>query len=307
MSLTSSQAPLWVRMVFGALAKLPASWLSALGVCLGYAFYYLDKRHRDITLRNLARIFPEKTKKERRHLAKQAFAQNGRTVMEVPLVFMRSKAYLLSRVQVEGEAILQEALAEGKGVFLMASHFSNWELMGLLPSMLGYETSTIYRPLNQKAFDVFTLAARSRFGTHMESRNKGLRWIFSALKQNHCMIVAVDQHMIEPHAVRVPFLGHIANTSPLPTAFVHKNQTPMIGMALERLNDSFDFKLHFWRIKKPETTGEKAHDEFAVMSAASSSFDDIIKTHPEQWLWMHQRWRVLETDNNMRDVVHGAP
>jgi len=303
----AKHSPVWVRFIFKTLAHLPAPVLGGLGVWLGCAFYYLDRKHRHITLRNLARIFPEKPKKERILLAKQAFAQVGRTVMEIPLVFERNQANLLSCVQVEGEDVLKEALAEGKGVFLMASHFSHWELMGLLPSMLGYETSTIYRPLNQQAFDAYTLASRTRFGTQLFSRRKGLRWLFSALKNNHCIIVALDQHMGAGNGVPVPFLGHIASTTQLPVPFVHRNQTPMVGMALERIDHSFRFKLRFWHIQAPETSGNKTHDEVAVMTAACKSFDQVIKEHPEQWLWMHRRWRAVETDENMEKVVHGAP
>jgi len=301
------QPPMWVRFGFKMLAHLPAPVLGCLGVWLGYAFYYLDRRHRHITLRNLARIFPEKPKRERILLAKQAFVQVGRTVMEIPLVFERNQADLLSCVQVEGENVLKEALAEEKGVFLMASHFSNWELMGLLPSMLGYETSTIYRPLNQQAFDDYTLASRTRFGTHLFSRKKGLRWLFSALKNNHCIIVALDQHMGAGHGVSVPFLGHIASTTQLPVPFVHRDQTPMVGMALERMDNSFRFKLRFWRIQAPETSGNKTQDEVVVMTAACKSFEKVIKENPEQWLWMHRRWRAVETDEHMEKVVHGAP
>lgn len=301
------RAPFWVRLLFSSIGKLPASWLDAAGYLLGHGYYYLDKRHRAITLRNLARVFPEKPKKERQALAKKAFIQNGRTVMEIPLVFERSKTYLLSHVQIEGEAILKEALAEKKGVFLMAAHFSNWELMGLLPSMLDYETSTIYRALNQKGFDAYTFASRTRFGTHMFSRKQGLRWLLNALKQNHCVIVALDQHMGAGAGIRVPFLGHVASTTQLPAPFVHRHQTPMVGMALERINGSFQFKLRFWRIQTPQITSDKMHDEVAVMTAACKSFDEVIKTHPEQWLWMHRRWRALETDDNMKNIVHGAP
>lgn len=301
------KVPLITRLFFGFLAILPVQWLNKLGVLIGSTFYFIDKNHRNITLRNLARVFPEKPKKERTKIAKQAFAQVGRTLLEIPFVFFSSKEKLLAHVQIEGEEILKEALSKNKGVFLMAAHFSNWELMGMMPSILGYETSNIYRPLNQKSLDTFTLVSRTRFGTNLYPRNTGLRWLIKALKNNHCIIVALDQHMGAGNGIRVPFLGHIASTTGLPAPFVNKSQTPMVGMALERLNDTFDFKLKFWSIEAPEVTGNKINDEIAVMTNACASFDDVIKSHPEQWLWMHRRWRVVETDENMTNIVHGAP
>ncbi|OIP98836.1 MAG: hypothetical protein AUK35_09530 [Zetaproteobacteria bacterium CG2_30_46_52] len=300
-------APKWTHALFSTLGLLPMPILSALGATLGLAYYYLDKRHRAITLRNLARIFPEKPRVERIRLAKAAFKQNGKTVLEIPRVFTFSKEKLLDVVSVEGEDILQEALAENKGVFLMAAHFSNWELMGLLPSMLGYETSTIYRPLNQAPFDAFTLESRTRFNTHLYSRKAGLRWLLSALKNNHCIIVAIDQHMGAGNGILVPFLGHLSSTTNLPAPFVARNQTPMVGMALVREGNAFQFTLKFWRIPAPVATGDKEHDGVAVMTAACETFDAVIKGHPEQWLWMHRRWRAIEPNEALKNIVHGAP
>jgi len=164
------KAPLWVRALFGALAKVPMPIMHVLGDGLGWLYYMLDKRHRSIALRNLARIFPEKPKKERKKIGKRAFKQMGRTLMEIPYVFSASADDLRQYVTIEGKEVLTNALAKQKGVFLLASHFSNWELMGLLPAMMGYQTSMIYRQLNQKPLDAYTLASRSRFGTHLYSR-----------------------------------------------------------------------------------------------------------------------------------------
>ncbi len=307
MAADSPKVPLWTRLLFGLMAKVPVSWMSNLGVLIGRFFYAIDKKHRGITLRNLARIFPEKPQSEREKIARAAFAQVGRTLMEIPYVFLSDKERLLKHIRIEGEDVLNDALAENRGVFLMAAHFSNWELMGMMPSILGHETSNIYRPLNQKPLDAFTLASRTRFGTNLYPRNTGLRWLVKALKANHCIIVALDQHMGAGNGIRVPFLGHIASTTGLPSPFVIKSKTPMVGMALERQHNSFDFVLKFWRIEAPEVTGNKINDEIAVMTQACKSFDDVIKSHPEQWLWMHRRWRAIEVDENMTNIVHGAP
>ncbi|WP_051938331.1 lysophospholipid acyltransferase family protein [Ghiorsea bivora] len=306
MSKETIKVPIWTRLLFSGLAKVPMPIMHALGDVLGWLYYTLDKRHRNIALRNLARVFPEKPKKERKKIAKKAFKQMGRTLMEIPYVFSESREDLLAHVEIENKDVLTDALAQQKGVFLLASHFSNWELMGLMPAMMGYQTSMIYRQLNQKPLDAYTLASRSRFGTHLYSRNTGVRWLLKALKNNHCIVSALDQHMGAGNGIKVPFLGHIASTSHLPAPFVAKG-VPMIGMALVRQNNDFKFTLKFWDVPCPELTDDKATNEVLIMTAACKSFDDVIKENPEQWLWMHRRWRAVETDDNMTQVVHGAP
>jgi len=300
------KAPLWTWLVFGFLAKIPMPMLHFLGDLLGNLYYRLDKRHRGIALRNIARVFPEKAKSERVKIAKAAFKQMGRTLLEIPVVFMAKRERLLDCVDIEGKEILAQALSQNKGVFLLASHFSNWELMGLLPGMLGYQTSMIYRQLNQASLDKYTLVSRSRFGTKLYSRNTGVRWLLRALKDNHCIVSALDQHMGAGNGIRVPFLGHIASTSHLPAPFVAKG-VPMVGMALIRQDGDFKFTLKFWDVPCPKLSDNRAQNEVTIMTAACKSFDDVIKAHPEQWLWMHRRWRAVETDEAMEQVVHGAP
>jgi len=300
------QAPLWTRLVFGALAHLPMLVLHGVGDVLGRLYYTLDTNHRGIALRNLARVFPEKPKAERVVIAKKAFQQMGRTLLEIPYVFAADQEDLLRHVNIEGMDVLTQALAKKKGVFLLAAHFSNWELMGLLPGMLGHQTSMIYRQLNQKPLDIYTLTARSRFGTHLYPRNSGVRWLLRAIKDNHCIVSALDQHMGAGNGIVVPFLGHMASTSHLPSPFVQKG-SPMVGMALIRHGGAFDFTLKFWDVPCPELGDDKTKNEITIMTAACQSFDDVIKTYPEQWLWMHRRWRAVETDEDMTNVVHGAP
>ncbi|MDQ6983416.1 MAG: lauroyl acyltransferase, partial [Ghiorsea sp.] len=141
MSSDNKKAPVWARLLFAGLAKVPMPIMHVLGDGLGWLYYMLDKRHRSIALRNLARIFPEKPKKERKKIGKRTFKQMGRTLMEIPYVFSASRENLLAHVEIENKEVLTDALAQQKGVILLASHFSNWELMGLMPAMMGYQTS----------------------------------------------------------------------------------------------------------------------------------------------------------------------
>jgi len=57
----------------------------------------------------------------------------------------------------------------------------------------------------------------------------------------------------------------------------------------------------------PTLSDNKSQNEITIMTTACKSFEDVIKANPEQWLWMHRRWRAVETDEAMTQVVHGAP
>lgn len=290
-----------IRLGLFIISLLPARLTGAFGAGLGRVGYYLDRRHRKVCHQNLARIYPHLSRKQRHHMARESMAELGRTLFELPHVFMRPKEFLLSRIKLDGVEKLRDAVKKGRGVILTACHHSNWELGALSFSMLGFETDIIYRPLRQKSLDRVLKQCRERFGTHMRSRKDGLRWLPRALKQGHCIAVMIDQHML--NGLPVPFLGHLAKTTTLPAVFARKYHTPVLGVALNRIGRDFRFRLQFWEIDlQPHLA-----DERMAMAEICDSFTPIIDARPELWLWSHRRWRLLDQVPGMAEVVHGAP
>ncbi len=277
-----------VRWVLRLAGMLPVRAMGALGAGLGRLAFLLDGRHRRIAMNNLARVYPDRPARWRRRIAREAFAELGRTGFELPAVYFRGRDRLMRRIEVVGDAPVREAMRSGRGVILAASHHSNWELGALAFSMDGLlPCHIIYRPLNQRALDTVLLAARERFGTQYHARDKGLRWLPRALKSGGAVAVMVDQHL--GGGIPVPFLGHPALTTPLPSIVARRTGAPVFGVMLHRIGRSFRFRLEFWPIELPETD-----DDHQRMKAVNDSFAPRIHARPELWLWLHRRWLWLE-------------
>jgi len=294
-----------VKMAFWLVRLLPVRVAGGFGAGVGRIAYYLVRRHRNIAMMNLSRIYPHKTRQWRSKTARATFAELGRTCFEFPHVFLRSKEFLLSCVEVQGEALLRDAMDAGNGVFIAAAHHSNWELGALMFSMLGYDAHIIYRPLKNNVLEAYLKKCRERFGTTMQSRLQGLRWLPKTLKNGGAIGVMIDQHMSQ--GTPVPFLGHLGNTTTMPAAFVLRQQTPVIGVALERQGHGFHFTLRFWRIDMPEAGEDKQANMVHVMQNICDSFAPVIHERPELWLWLHRRWLILEQEEEISKVVFGTP
>lgn len=294
-----------IRLLFWVIRCLPVRLAGALGAGIGRCAFYLVRRSRQVALRNMARIYPDKSRNWRRYQARESFAELGRTMFELPHVFLRSKKFLRSRVTIEGEETFRAAMQQGQGVFATAAHHSNWELGALMVSILGYPTDIIYRPMKNQALDNYLKQCRGRFGCSMQSRGQNLRWLPKALKNGHAIAVMIDQHMSQ--GAPVPFLGHMANTTTMPAAFIMRQQTPMFGVALMRHGASFRFTLRFWPITIPVLRGDKESDAWHIMHATCQSFEPILHERPPLWLWVHRRWYILEQNQEIAEVVHGTP
>ena len=283
---------LLVKSLFFLVQLLPVRLLGAIGAGLGRFIYLIDRRHRNIALRNLNRIYPDRDDAWKIRIAHESFAELGRTMFEVPHVFMRSKAYLNSRIEVEGESLYRQAVAQGNGVILTAMHHSNWELGALAISLLGHKSDMIYRSLRQPGINQFILNARSRFGTNLHSRSEGLRWLPRAMKNGHTIAVMIDQHL--SNGTPLPFLGHMANTTTLPATVASKYSAPLIGVRLDSIGRSFRFKMRFWPIAITGSNGELETEESQIMQMVCASFEPLIHQRPELWLWIHRRWLYLD-------------
>jgi len=281
-----------IQILFRLIRYLPVRLAGGLGAGLGRVGYLLDERHRRVALRNLERIFPEKGVAWKKRIARESFAELGRVMFEMPHIFLRSKSFLRSRVQIDGERAFREAMQEGRGVFLAACHHSNWEMGALMFSLLGYKSTIIYKPLRQAPLEKYLKCCRERFGACMRSRLDGLRWMPKALKNGASIAVMIDQH--QSNGVPIPFLGHLASTTTLPAVFSFKYGTPVFGVALHRIGKGFHFRLQFWPIPAPEISGDKNAYYDHLMHDITQSFDPVIRARPELWLWAHRRWRTLE-------------
>lgn len=289
-----------IRLIFWCIRILPVRLAGAIGAGVGRLIYLLDRHHRSVTLNNLNRVYPNKTNAWHKHIARESLAELGRTFFELPHVYLRSKEFLLSRITIEDEETLREAVEQNKGVFVTACHHSNWELGALALSMLGYPTSIIYRPMNQAPIEHYIKATRERFGAIFQSRlSRNIRWIPQTLKSGGCIAVMIDQNI--SNGMPVPFLGHLANTTTVPALFSLKQGTPIVGVALQRHGKEFRFTLRFWPINPPEQSGDKEKDTYEIMHAISQSFEPVIHERPELWLWSHRRWRISNEESETTD------
>ncbi len=295
-----------LRGIFQIVNLIPVRLAGGMGAGLGRLAFYLDKRHRSISIRNITRIYPQQPRSWRTRIARESFAELGRSMLELPHVFLRSKEFLASRVTVEGEDALRTALAGNKGIFLAASHHGNWEFGALMFSLLGYDIEFFYRPVRQQLVDDYLKLCRGRFGARLHARQEPLRWVMRALKEKKAIGLMIDQHIGD--GIPVPFLGHMASALTLPAVMVRKYDVPILGVALERVGRGFDFRLKLWRIETPAECTVTEDYTYRLTRDIGKSFEPIIHLRPEMWLWSHQRWKLLEErEKEISEVVYGTP
>ncbi|MBI3610838.1 MAG: D-glycero-beta-D-manno-heptose 1,7-bisphosphate 7-phosphatase [Nitrospirae bacterium] len=280
-----------VIFLYGIYRLLPRSWGPALGSLLGEAAYDLIPRRRRITLNNLRLAF--KTPDfDHTGVARAVYRSLGESLMEFLDAMDQDREAILRKVQVEGLSNLEDAVRRGKGVIILGFHYGNWELMNLVHSVLGYPTHVVGRALDNSRLNRLINRQRERFGSVvLNSKDpSSLRQILSALHQKEMVGFLIDQNVVGDRGVYVDFFGRLAYTHKVVALVALKTGAPVIPMLMHR-EEGGRHRLVYGKALPLIKTGDRDRDVLTNTQRMTRVIEEAVRQRPEQWLWMHDRWK----------------
>ncbi|MDD5492088.1 MAG: lysophospholipid acyltransferase family protein [bacterium] len=275
---------------------LPYRWSLQIGSGLGALVFKVWSRRRQITIQNLAKVFPAKSSVEIRNIAIQVYRNIGKTLIEFIVAGAWSKNQLLAQVSFAGREHLDAALAKGKGVVFLGAHFGNWELLGIALTAVGYKISVIARPLDNPLLDKIVTNIRAKFGTRIMANSNSIKDVIRVLRKNESIGILMDQNLYE-NATFVDFFGELAATTPIIPLLAQKTGVAIVPIRMLRLNNNM-FKV----IIEPELVLKDIPDRQEYVRVNTRLCNEVIerwiKLDPEQWFWVHNRWKTRPGKNS---------
>ena len=270
------------------LQKLPAAWARALLRLLARAAFALGIRRR-VTLDNLRLAFPEKTEAERRALAKANYRHLGECAAD----FLRSPALSDEELHAMVDPSEWEKVApfmrERRGIIGCTAHFGNFELLGIYGARNGVPLTVLTRPLKGTANRKW-VGTRALAG--IKEIHKGMHNLVEAVRAGQVLGVLIDQNMLLRHAVFVPFFGTLAATTPAPAVVAERTGAPLVLAYLLHQPDGryrvvVDGPFFFERRSE-----DRDKDILEFTAELTARFERHVRRHPEQWFWIHRRWKT---------------
>lgn len=280
-----------ISMLFYLIGLIPRKKALKAAGFLGRVWFAADKRHREVAVKNLTHVFgTKKNAGEIRRLARRVFCNLVLVIFEIGWMLHLKEKDILKYFQIQGLHHLCNAHKKGKGVLVLTGHVGNWELLPMCVATLGYTISAIYRPLDFKPLDMFFKELRSSFGTKLHAKKKAMRPILKGLKNKELIGILMDQNTNVQAGVFVDFFGKPACTNEgLALIALHTN-APVIPVFLLRKPQGFLVEIG------PELplihTGDKKKDIVANTRQYNRVIEDVILRHPDQWFWVHRRWKT---------------
>ena len=280
---------LWLGLgVLWLVVQLPYKVQLCIGRMLGAVMYRIAGDRRRIAARNLELCFPDKTAAERERLLKENFASTGIAFFEMAMSWWWSKPRLAKLAHVEGLEYLEQAQREGKGVILMAFHFTTLEIGAAL---LGQQHTIdgMYREHNNALFDFIQRRGRERHNADsLAVERDDVRGMLKLLRSGRAIWYAPDQDYGAKQSIFVPLFGIPAATVTATSKFAKLGKAKVVPFTQQRLADGSGYKLV---IHAPLSDFPGESDE-ADCLRINQWVERAIRECPEQYLWAHRRFKT---------------
>lgn len=266
---------------------LPRSWAMGLGEQLSLGVSHVITKRRDLVLRNLALAFPEKSETERAHIARAVWRNLGRLAVEFARVSDFTDGSIDRLVDVEGREYVDAAIKEGKGIVGLTAHFTNWELTGALVQRVFGNMTVIARPVHNASVDRWVYEKRTASGLNIILPKDAVKASLKCLKNRGIIGMMIDQSL-SSGGVFVEFFGRPASSTTLPALLHIRTGAPVMFAYLVRNGERF--RLVFEPVVFPPVEDPAARLQ-VYTQVMTTQFEQVIRRHPESWLWLHNRWK----------------
>jgi len=290
---------LCIRLITLPFAYLPYWAIHAIGRPLGTIAYFLISHYRKRALSNLA-LALDLPNKEIRTIAKKSFQSLMITCLEYPRLTRETDiSNIVTAANPEKADILMK---DGKGVIFFCGHQANWELL-FLEGTSRMPGVAIGRPIKNKYLYSWIQKMRQKFGGKIVEPKNAIKEGLRALKKGAFMGIVGDQGMPDS-GFSSPFFGRCAHTSPMPALLAYKTNTPIIVATTHR--EKGHYTIHYSDPLFPNPKAPLEKEVRRLMEAALSLYEKSIRAHPEEWLWIHNRWKQQTTDQIKRPYRHDS-
>ena len=226
--------------------------------------------------------------REALRIAKASWVRFGPMLLEV-MRFPVLKSRFLEIAEIEGAAYLREGLALGRGVVIATSHSGNWELMGGVLSAAGFPIVGVAMRQKEAGFDRFINEYRRGAGMHITYKDN-VREMFAFLKKGWAIGLLMDQDIGRRDGIVFDWFGRSTNFVQGPAVLARHQNVPIVPGFIHRLPDG-RHRIHFHPPVFVPRTKDKAADIRTAMEAVSRTLEQHIRRYPEEWFWLHDRWK----------------
>ncbi|MFC1650607.1 lysophospholipid acyltransferase family protein [Candidatus Latescibacterota bacterium] len=276
-----------LKLIGAVFTLMPLNLVYLIVKMLGKFTFHVIGVRREVTLENLRNsLGDEYSEKQIRKIACDSYVNIGITILEM-LIVQRFEARMLDRVDMTDSNILRRNVDKGRGVIVVSCHFGSWEIVGAALSAAGMPMTVVVKRLSNPYVDRMIYDRRTGFGNKIINHGASVKHIVGALKNKEIVGLISDQDA-GGDGVFVDFFGRKASTTRGAAQLALKFNVPIVVvMTLRTGNGRYRGLFKEITVSENDTVG-------TVTQRFTTYIEDVVREHPEQYFWMHRRWKTEE-------------
>jgi KDO2-lipid IV(A) lauroyltransferase len=280
----------WIGLkTLGLLPRRAARWV---GASFASAAYAIRAPLRRAALLNLQLAFPEWTDAQRESVIRRMIQQVGWMVGEFSQFPRYVRGGIEQIVVIDGAEHFEAARQRGKGVLFLTGHMSAWELAPFAHALYGHPLHFLVRPIKNRRVDELVNSYRCLSGNRPIEKNKSARTIFKILNNGGTVGILSDHNTVIEEGVFVDFFGIAASTTSGLARIALRTEAAVVPGFL-----AWDYARRIYRLRfEPAVELAGSGNEEADVRENTARFtrviEDYVRAHPDQWLWVHKRWKT---------------
>jgi KDO2-lipid IV(A) lauroyltransferase len=267
--------------------RLPLRAGQFIGRQIGRLAFHVARRERNKALRNIAIAFPEWSEARRKETIKAMFRHLGMSVIELAWLPNLDAKLREETTVIDGIDRILATLDSGRGVIMFTAHCGNWEWLSYVMGSYGRPVSVLHRERDQPDMNRYIIELRAKAGVKTIGRGtaSSAKEMIQTIRQGGMLAFVIDQNL-RTESVKVPFFGRDALTPVGPVKFAIRTEALVSISYIHRLPDG----RHHAQFLEP-FQAKRDDDPVELTARITRLYEEQIRRHPEQWVWMHDRWR----------------
>lgn len=257
---------------------------------LAILFFYVIRLRKKTVIENLAYSFPDYTREKIKEIAFNCYKSFSITLIELLAIPWLTRDQMKNMIYCKNPDLIQQRYREQKGVILLSAHFGNWEYIALSVSLqLDIPFSVVVKPQRNPYVTKWLEEARTKWINKIIPLGVSIRQVYKELVDKNIVAMVADQRGPR-EGIRLDFMGRPAYFFPGPAMLAVKTGAPLLyGIAVRQPDQTY--KAEIFEVDKnnlPENEEEKIIE---LTKRHKEYLEKFINEHPEQWFWMHKRWK----------------
>lgn len=196
----------------------------------------------------------------------------------------------LSTITLEGLDHLRRAMETHGRALVLTAHLGNWELLTVAHRLTGYPLATVVRPLDSPWLEALADRLRRKSGVELIAKRGALRPVLKALADGRMVGILLDQNASRRESVFVPFFGRPASTSKSLALLAARSGAPVVPIFIRR--EGRGHRVTIYPTLPAPTANDSEQAVVELTARCTETIEVAVRAAPEQWLWIHNRWRT---------------